>query len=290
MVAVSTRRPERRRRRERSRMASVALHAGLVTGSLIALFPAVWIALTSLQPRHVWQSTSVEVVSDPTLSNYVHVLTQTPFLRWFANTVVVAGMTTVVALFLAATTGYAVSRFRFPGMRPLMWSLLITQMFPVAILIVPLYTVMARIGLINHHLGLTLTYLTIAVPFCAWMLRGYFDTIPVTIDEAGRVDGLTPFGTFWRLVLPLAKPALAVVGFFAFITAWGEVAFASAFMIDADNFTLAVGLRAQFVAERRAEWGYLSAAAVMIAIPALLVFLGAQRHLEGGLTAGATKS
>ncbi|QVQ52878.1 carbohydrate ABC transporter permease [Spiractinospora alimapuensis] len=276
--------------RERGVLASVGLHLGLVTASLIALLPVVWIVLTSIQPRHVWQSTSVEVVRDPTFANYLHVLTETPFLRWFANTLVVAGLTTVVALFLAATTGYAVSRFRFPGMRPLMWSLLITQMFPVAILIVPLYTVLVRLGLINHHLGLTLTYLTIAVPFCAWMLRGYFDTIPTEIDEAGRMDGLTPFGTFWRLVLPLAKPGLAVVGFFAFITAWGEVAFASAFMIDADNFTLAVGLRTQFVAERRAEWGYLSAAAVMIAVPALLVFLGAQRHLEGGLTAGATKT
>lgn len=279
-----------RERRRRSTLASVGLHLGLVTASLIALLPAVWIVLTSIQPRHVWQSTSVEVLREPTLANYLHVLTATPFLRWFANTLVVAGLTTVVALFLAATTGYAVSRFRFPGMRPLMWSLLITQMFPVAILIVPLYTVLVRLGLINHHLGLTLTYLTIAVPFCAWMLRGYFDTIPAEIDEAGRMDGLTPFGTFWRLVLPLSKPGLAVVGFFAFITAWGEVAFASAFMIDADNFTLAVGLRTQFVAERRAEWGYLSAAAVMIAIPALLVFLGAQRHLESGLTAGATKT
>ncbi|MDS1269290.1 carbohydrate ABC transporter permease [Lipingzhangella sp. LS1_29] len=278
-----------RRRRHRSRAASVALHTTLVLASAIAILPAVWIAITSLQPRQAWQSTQIEFLGEATLANYVHVVTNTEFPRWFANSVLVAGGTTLFALFVAATTGYAVSRFRFPGMRPLMWSLLITQMFPVAILIVPIYNVLLRLGLINSHLGLTLTYLTIAVPFCAWMLRGYFNTIPVEIDEAGRMDGLSPFGTFWRLILPLAKPGLAVVAFFAFITAWGEVAFATAFMTTESNYTLAVGLQ-HFVGERRAEWGMLSAAAVLIAIPATLVFLLAQRHLEGGLTAGATKT
>ncbi|MGH3658936.1 MAG: sugar ABC transporter permease, partial [Micromonosporaceae bacterium] len=210
------------------------------------------------------------------------------FPLWFLNSVLVAGLTTVIAVFLSATTGYAVSRFRFPGMRPLMWSLLITQMFPVAVLIVPIYNLLGGLGLIDNLGGLVITYLTFAVPFCAWMLKGYFDTIPIGIDEAGRVDGLSPFGTFWRLVLPLARPGLAVAAFYAFITAWGEVAFATAFMTGDEHYTLAVGLQ-QYVGQHKAEWGLLTAASVVISVPTAAVFLLVQRNLVTGLTAGGTK-
>ncbi|MBB6171599.1 arabinogalactan oligomer/maltooligosaccharide transport system permease protein [Nocardiopsis mwathae] len=282
----------RRRRagpRTRPRAASLALHGVLLCASGAAVLPVVWIVLTSLKPRGAWQSTRIELFHDPSPANYVQVLGSTSFLTWFANSLVVAGGTTALALLLAATTGYALSRFRFPGMRPLLWTLLVTQMFPVAILIVPLYNVLSGLGLINTHLGLTLTYLTIAVPFSAWMLRGTFDTIPVEIDEAGRVDGLSPLGTFWRLVLPLARPGLAVVAFYAFITAWGEVAYATAFLTTDATATLAVGL-GQFVGQQKAEWGMLSAASVLIAAPATVVFLLVQRHLVAGLAAGSGKS
>ncbi|WP_246062175.1 sugar ABC transporter permease [Haloactinospora alba] len=242
-----------------------------------------------MKPRGAWQTAEVELFYSPNLENYTQVLTSSSFLLWFSNSVVVAGGTTLVAVFVAATTGYALSRFRFPGMRPLLWSLLITQMFPVAILIVPIYNVLAGMGLINNHAGLILTYLTIAIPFCAWMLRGYMDSIPVEIDEAGRMDGLSPWGTFFRLILPLSRPGVAVVAFYAFITAWGEVAYATAFMTSESNYTLAVGL-GQFVGQQKAEWGMLSAASVLIAAPATVVFLLVQRHLVSGLTAGGTKS
>jgi arabinogalactan oligomer/maltooligosaccharide transport system permease protein len=196
---------------------------------------------------------------------------------------------TVIGVVIAASTGYAISRFRFPGFRSIMWMLLITQMFPVAILIVPIYNLMAGLGLINQLPGLVIAYLTSAVPFCAWMMKGYFDTVPVSIDEAGRVDGLTPFGTFWRLILPLSKPGLAVAAFYSFLTAWAEVAYATAFMTGDDKYTLAVGL-AQFVGQHKAEWGLLTASSVLIAAPAAVVFLLVQRHLVTGLTAGATKA
>ncbi|GAA3759860.1 sugar ABC transporter permease [Salinactinospora qingdaonensis] len=288
-MVTTVKRGASRVRRERSRLASVGLHAILIAASAVAVFPVLWIVLTSLKPRGAWQTTEIELFHDPNLDNYIQVLSSGAFLRWFANSVIVASGTTLFAVFVAATTGYAISRFRFPGMRPLMWTLLVTQMFPVAILIVPIYNVLAGLGLINNHLGLMLTYLTMAVPFCAWMLRGYFNTIPVEIDEAGRVDGLSPFGTFRRLVLPLARPGLAVVAFYAFITAWGEVAYATAFMTADENYTLAVGLQ-QYVGQFRAEWGMLSAASVLIAAPATVVFLLVQRNLVTGLTSGSTKT
>ncbi|WP_443066749.1 sugar ABC transporter permease [Streptomyces sp. NBC_01255] len=273
-------------RGSRSPIASVGLHLTLIITSVIAVFPVLWVLLTSLKPAKY--ATTTDFVKETTLENYTNLLRDTPFLTWFWNSLLVAGLTTVVGVFISATTGYAVSRFRFPGKRGLMWTLLITQMFPVAVLIVPIYNIMSSMGLLNQPVGLVITYLTIAVPFCAWMMKGFFDTIPREIDESGYVDGLTPFGTFWRLILPLAKPGIAVTAFYSFITAWGEVAYASAFMVGDENLTLAGGLQ-KFVNQYGAQWGPMAAASVLIAVPAALVFLFAQRHLVTGMSAGAVK-
>ncbi|MER5304067.1 MULTISPECIES: sugar ABC transporter permease [Streptomyces] len=276
-----------RPRGERGPLASVALHVTLLIASAIAVLPPLWLLVTSFKPKS--EAFSTAIVKDFTFGNYDHVLNDTEFLSWVGNSLFVVGLTTVIGVFISATTGYAVSRFKFPGMRPLMWLLLITQMFPVAVLIVPLYNLLASMGLLNQPMGLVLTYLTIAVPFSAWMMKGYFDTIPVEIDEAGRVDGLNPFGTFWRLIMPLAKPGLAVTGFYSFITGWAEVAYASAFMTGEENLTLAGGLQT-FVNQYTSDWGSLTAAAVIVAVPAAVIFGFVQRHLVSGLTAGATKS
>lgn len=248
-----------------------------------------WLILTSLKPRDGWLSTELELFNQPSLDNYTRVLTETQFPTWLLNSVIAAGLTTILGVFLASTTGYAISRFRFPGHRGVMWMLLITQMFPVAILIVPLYNLMAGLGLLNQIPGLVIAYMTVSVPFCAWMMKSYFDSIPREIDEAGMVDGLTPFGTFWRVILPLARPSLAVTAFYSFMTAWGEVAYASVFMSQEEKRTLGVGLQ-QFVGQHWSDWGLLTASAVLIAVPASIVFLLVQRHLVAGLTAGATKS
>ncbi|MDT0444172.1 sugar ABC transporter permease [Streptomyces johnsoniae] len=285
---VGTARARRvRRRGERSRAASIGLHATLLVAALIAVFPPFWLLVTSFKPKA--DTFTRSLVSNFTLDNYDHVINDTEFLTWFGNSVLIVVVTTVIGVFISSTTGYALSRFRFPGMRPLLWTLLITQMFPMAVLIVPLYNLMARYGLLNQPTGLIVTYLTIAVPFCAWMMKGFFDTVPVSIDESGRVDGLTPFGTFWRLIMPLARPGLAVTGFYTFVTAWAEVAYATAFMTGEQNLTLAGGLQT-FVNQHTQDWHLMTAAAVLIAVPATLVFGYAQRHLQSGLTAGATKS
>ncbi|MDB1087866.1 carbohydrate ABC transporter permease [Streptomyces sp. ACA25] len=274
-------------RGERGPLASFGLHAGLLLAAFLALFPPFWLLITSFKPRS--ETFSLSLVSDFTLENYDHVLNNTAFLTWFGNSVLIVVVTTFLGVFIASTTGYALSRFRFPGMRSIMWTLLITQMFPMAVLIVPLYNLMSRYGLLNQPVGLIVTYLTIAVPFCAWMMKGFFDTIPVSIDESGRVDGLSPFGTFWRLIMPLAKPGIAVTAFYSFVTGWAEVAYATAFMTGEQNLTLAGGLQT-FVNQHTQEWHHMTAAAVLIAIPATLVFGYAQKHLQAGLTAGATKA
>ncbi|GGV30846.1 ABC transporter permease [Kitasatospora herbaricolor] len=278
-----------RRRGEPSPLGKALSHGALILASLIALFPVLWIVFISLGPDKTDYLHPGAILDKMTTSNYSTVLFDTDFFTWFGNAALVSGVTTVVGVLIAATTGYAVSRMRFPGHRPLMWSLLVTQMFPIAVLIVPMYTILSTLGLLDSYLGLILVYSTTTVPYCAWLLKGYFDTIPVEIDEAGRVDGLNPFGTFWRLVLPLARPGLAVAAFYSFLTAWAEVAFASTFMLSSDKYTLAVGLQT-FVSEHDAQWNLMAATAVLIAIPSSLLFYLVQRHLVTGLTAGASKS
>jgi len=277
-----------RRRGGRGPLASIALHGTLIVASLIALFPIVWVVLSSLKPGYAVQSTELALVKDPTLANYEYVLTETNFPRWVVNSVLVAAATMVIGVFISATTGYALSRFNFPGRRQLLLIFLVTQMFPVAVLIVPIYTIMARLGLINTLGSLVIAYLTIAVPFCSWMFKGYFDSIDTSLDEAAAIDGCGPFATFWRIVLPLARPGIAVTAFYTFLTAWGEVAYATAFIQTDSRFTLGYGLQ-QFVPAFNPQWEYLTASAVLITIPAGVVFFFAQRHLVSGLTSGATK-
>lgn len=282
-------RPARPRgREERSLGASVALHGTLLVAVTIALFPVVWVFLASLKPQSAIQSSEVTLIDQPTLENYQRVLFDTNFPTWFLNSVIVAAFTMVVGMAMSATAGYALSRFNFPGKRGLMWVFLITQMFPVAILIVPIYTIMASLDLIDTKASLVIAYCTVAVPFCTWMLRGYFDTIPRDLDEAAAIDGLGPFKTFWFVILPLARPGLAVTAFYTFLTAWGEVAYAIAFILSDKKLTLGAGLQ-QFVPQFNPQWDLLTAGAVLIMLPASLVFYFAQKHLVAGLTAGGTK-
>ncbi|BFV60299.1 ABC transporter permease subunit [Kitasatospora sp. CMC57] len=278
-----------RRRGESSPLVRVLSHVALVFASLVALFPVLYIGFISLGPDKMDYLHPGQIFDKITFSNYSKVLFETDFASWFLNSVIVAGGTTVFGVLVAATTGYAVSRMRFPGHRQLMWTLLVTQMFPIAVLIVPMYTILASLKLLDGYTGLIIVYSATTVPYCAWLLKGYFDTIPVEIDEAGRVDGLSPFGTFWRLVIPLARPGLAVAAFYSFLTAWAEVAFASTFLLSSGKYTLAVGLQT-FVSQYESQWNLMAATSVLIALPAALVFYLVQRHLVTGLTAGAAKS
>ncbi|MBW3083835.1 hypothetical protein KEM60_00013 [Austwickia sp. TVS 96-490-7B] len=282
------RKPAGQTRRGRTVGASIALHATLISACVIAVFPIAWITLASFKPAA--QISSLNPLVSPSLDNYIRLLSTTEFLTWFWNSVSLAIFTMIIGITMSATAGYALSRFNFPGRRTLMWTFLITQMFPVSILIVPIYTIMSTLGLINTHASLVFAYCTIAVPFCTWMLKGYFDSIPQELDEAAQIDGLGPFGTFWRVILPLARPGLAVTAFYTFLTAWGEVAYASAFLNTDNRYTLAYGMQI-FVPRPPSEphWDLLTAAAVLITIPAGLVFFFAQRHLVAGLTAGSTK-
>jgi arabinogalactan oligomer/maltooligosaccharide transport system permease protein len=277
-----------RRRGRPGRGTSAGLHAVLAAAAFVAFFPIGWICYISLGPGEFDYRHPARILHHATLANYGYVIRHTKFTTWLVNSLIVALGTTLIGVLIAASAGYAVSRMRFPGRGGLMYSFLLTQMFPVAVLMVPLYKIMAGLGLLDSYTGLIVIYCSTAVPYCAWLLKGYFDTVPLEIDEAGRIDGLTPFGTFWRLIVPLARPGLAVAAFYTFLTAWGEVAYATHFMLSEDKYTLAVGLQT-YVSQFNSQWNYMAATSVMIAVPAGLVFYLVQRQLVSGLTAGGTK-
>ncbi|MGW3663815.1 sugar ABC transporter permease [Streptomyces sp. NPDC005141] len=277
-----------RKRGRRGLVGSLVSHGILIVASLVALFPIAWLVYLSLGPDQDDYLHPERIWDTMTFDNYSFVLQHTNFFEWMKSSLIVSLGTTVVGVMVAATTGYAVSRMRFPGYKKFMWVLLVTQMFPIAVLIVPMYQILSDLQLIDSYLGLILVYCSTAVPYSAWLLKGYFDTIPFEIDEAGRVDGLSPFGTFFRLILPLAKPGLAVAAFYNFITAFGEVAFASTFMLDDSKYTFAVGLQS-FVSEHDAQRNLMAATAVLVAIPVSAFFYLVQKNLVTGLTAGGTK-
>jgi arabinogalactan oligomer / maltooligosaccharide transport system permease protein len=290
-VAVPAVERGRRRRRGRRPAVSAALHLGLLGAVLIAIFPVLWIVLSSFKHANDINPPRLQILPpDWTAANYRHVLSGNDhiFLHWLANSLIIAFFTTVVGIFVAATAAYAFSRYRFPGYRPALTSFLITQMFPGAILLVPIYNIIVKLDLLNTKTALVLAYSTVAVPFCVWMLKGYFDTIPISLEEAGRIDGLTPFGTFWRIVIPLSLPGLIVTGFYTFLTAWNEVMFANVFLTSEKNYTLPIGLRV-YVNQFEIHYENLTAGAVLVTIPAIVVFLIAQRYLISGLTRGGVK-
>ena len=291
-LAATRRAPRGRRRGKRPWYSSLALHGGLVVAAVIAVFPVFWIGISSFKPdEEITGQAELNVWPDDwTWSNYRNVITNNDyeFVHWFWNSIAIALVTTVIGVFLAATAGYALSRYRFPGYRPALNSFLVTQMFPAAILLVPIYNIIVNLGLLNTKGALILTYSSVAVPFCTWMLKGYFDTIPISLEEAGRIDGLTPFGTFWKIVMPLSLPGIAVTSFYSFITAWNEVAFANVILTENDTYTLPVGLRT-YVFQFDQDWELLTAGSMLVLIPAAIMFLLAQRYLVSGLTRGGVK-
>jgi arabinogalactan oligomer/maltooligosaccharide transport system permease protein len=210
------------------------------------------------------------------------------FGRQLLNSLIVALCTTILGIFLATTAAYAFSRFRFPGRRAGLLSFLVIQMFPGTMMMIPLYILISSLGLLDQLLGLILVYSTTAIPFCVWMLKGYFDTIPRELEESAIIDGASRFRIFWSIILPLAKPAIAVTGLFSFMTAWNEFILAATFMNDETAQTLPVMLNG-FVSSTTVEWGHFAAGAIIVSIPVVALFFLLQRHLVSGLTAGGVK-
>jgi len=221
--------------------------------------------------------------------NFRSLFADQPFSRWLLNSVVISLATTVLGVFLASTAAYAFSRFRFAGRRAGLMLFLVSQMFPGTLMLIPLYILIVQVlGLESSYVGLVLIYTSTAIPLCVWMMKGYFDTIPRELEESALIDGASQSTIFFRIVLPLAKPAVAVTALFSFMTAWNEFVQAATLMNKEQMYTAPVGLRF-FVSGFSEQWGYFAAGSIIAAIPVVVLFLFLQKYLVSGLTAGAVK-
>ena len=272
-----------------SRAQLLITHLVLIVFTLFAVVPIIWVVLTSLKTESEVFSGQLRILPlSPTLDNFGELLSRGDFLGWAVNSIFVAVITTIVGVFLASTCAYALSRFRFRGRSASLYVFLVAQMFPGVILLVALYQIFTSLGLLDTPWALVLAYSTISIPFCILMLKGFFDTIPWELEEAARVDGVGVFGSFWRIVIPLSIPGIAVTAFYSFITAWNEFLFARSFLTSREQLTLPVGT-ATFVDAFNQPWALLSAASVLISVPVIIFFYAAQRYLLSGLTTGGVK-
>jgi arabinogalactan oligomer/maltooligosaccharide transport system permease protein len=267
----------------------IASYAVLVLFSIIALYPVLQIFNISLRPANRLLSTSLELIpANASWDNYVALFTERPFFIWLGNSTFVAVVVTLTGVALASTTGYAFSRYSFVGKKVGMLSLLVTQMFPATMLLLPMYIMLVKLHLINTYLGIMITYSATALPFCIWQMKGYYDTIPVSLEEAGRIDGASQLQIFFRIILPLAAPALVITALFSFMSAWTEYVVAAQILQDTDLWTLPLGLKS-FESNMGSEWGLYGAASVMVSIPVVILFLSLSRWLVSGLTLGSVK-
>ncbi|MBM4368771.1 MAG: sugar ABC transporter permease [Deltaproteobacteria bacterium] len=270
----------------------IATHAALLLLTVATMLPLLWVIRMALSPS---QGFSIGLsLTDFTLDNFRSVLATTTstgealFARQLFNSLVVSAATAALGVVLACTAGYALSRWSFPGREQLMGSFLVMQMFPAVVMSVPLYMLLDALHLLDSLAGLVLVYATTSVPFATWNLKGYFDTIPRELEEAATMDGASRWTTFTRVILPLARPAIAVTALFAFMTAWNEFILAATLMGDERAYTLPVVLNG-YVGEFGAEWGKFAAGSIIVSVPVVALFFVLQKQLVEGLTAGGVK-
>ncbi len=261
---------------------------------IFTVVPMAWMVITSLKtgfaatqyPPQWWPA-------EPTLENYARLLDPNnrvgqDFLRYFWNSFYVSLLTTVLGVIVAVPAAYAFSRFRFPGRTFLFFAVLLRNMFPAVIFLVPLFILMRWLGLVNTHGSLVLTYLTFGLPLAIWLLMGFYDNIPIQLEQAARIDGATRFQAFFLIVMPLSTPGIIATSIYSFIGAWNEYIYAYTFLSKEEQMTLPVGIQ-RFFAEFATDWPGLMAATFLMSVPVVVLFLVLQRYFVRALTEGAVK-
>jgi multiple sugar transport system permease protein len=259
-----------------------------------AVLPMAWMFSTSIKSEFAATQQPPQWIPDePTFEQYVTLLspanpTGQQFLGYLRNSIWVSTATTVLGVLIAVPAAYAFSRFSFPGREPLFFSVLVRNMFPVVVFLIPLFILMKRLGLIDTHLSLILTYLTFGLPLSIWLLKGFYDNIPPELERAARIDGATRFQAFWKIVMPLSMPGIVATAIYAFIQGWNEYVYARTFINSEELMTMPVGLE-NFFSEYVSNWPGLMAASFIMSVPVVVLFLVLQRHFVRALTEGAVK-
>lgn len=275
--------------RRRALALSLGHYAALACYMAFALFPLFWLIKISVTPDRLLFTEGVALwPSRMTWENFDFVLLQSDFPAFFANSVAVSLGTAAIVTVVAAAAGYAFSRFRFRGRYIVVFIMLLTQMFPLVMLIAPIYRLMTPIGLTDNLVGLIIVYTAFNVPFATFLMQSFFDGIPKELEEAAMIDGCTRLTALRRVIFPLTLPGMAATLGFVFTAAWSELLFALMLISSEEQMTFPVGLLT-FISKFSVDWGQMMAAAVLALIPACIFFAFIQRFLVQGLTAGAVK-
>lgn len=260
---------------------------------VFSAFPFLALISTSFKPpEEIYSSDHTLLPKEPTIQGYIDILNPAMptfnFVQWLGNSLITTGISTIVSVMVAAFGGYAMSRFRFVGRLTIGYLILVTQVIPTSLLLIPLYITMAQLNLLDSLMGIVLVYTAFNIPYCTWTMKGYIDGIPVALEEAAQIDGCTQGKAFLRVILPLCIPGLISTTLFAFIASWNEYVFASVMLRAYDKWTVSLGLT-MFKGQHTTNWNGLMAGGIIITVPIVIAFWLLQRHLITGMTAGAVK-
>ena len=257
---------------------------------LLIAFPLFWMIITSLKPEsELFTRPPTFFPSEYTLANYERLLFDTHFPTFFMNSSIVALGTTLLVIVVATLGAHSLVTFRYRGRRLLAQAVLFTYLLPSVILVIPLYLVMARLGLVNSLLGLVICYATFALPFALWLLRSFMTAIPIDLESAAMIDGASRIRAFIDVILPQALPGIISTALFTFIVAWNEYLFALVLINRQLSMTLPVGVFSVLINPHQIEWGLMMTASVMMSVPLIIAFSFLQKHLTRGFGAGAVK-
>jgi ABC-type glycerol-3-phosphate transport system permease component len=275
--------------RSRAFLLRLALYLAMTALTIAVLFPILWMASSSFKPQSELFARDMKILPvNWTLENYRNVWSGTSFPTYFYNSFKIAVISTASSVFIGMYAGYAIARINFRGRYAFGMLMLIAQMFPSILLVIPTFIIMQKVGLLNTHIALIICYTAFSLPFTIWLLRGFFESIPEELEDAAAVDGAGILTTFHRIILPLAGPGLAAVTIFSFIRSWNEFLFALVFLQSRTLFTMPIGL-ASFQEEYTFRWDLIMAGASIITLPVLLFFLLMQKFIVQGLLGGAVK-
>jgi multiple sugar transport system permease protein len=270
----------------------ILLHLGLVPFLFFALFPFYHMTLTSLKTdREMYDLTAVPLLirEGPTLQHYAYLLWETAFLTWTKNSLLVTGLATAVSVIIGTIAAYALARMKFFGVGAFGTGVFVTYLVPTSLLFLPLAQVVHWLGLADSKWALVVTYPTFLVPFCTWLLMGYFRTVPKEVEECAMVDGATRLQALWRIVLPMAIPGLVCAVLFAFTLSWNEFIYALTFTSSSEEITASVGVTSELIRGDIYFWGALMAGAVLGSVPIVILYVFFLDYYVSGLTAGAVK-
>ncbi len=263
----------------------------VIATCIVLAFPLYWMVITSILKRGSLLAYPPKILpglNDIHLEPYLNVIKQKSLINWFFNSTVVTFFSTLFSLLVSMFAAYSLSRYKSVGSRLMGYCLLIIRMLPGTLMIIPLYMIFQRMGLLNNKLSLIIGNVAFITPFAVWMMKGYFDGIPVSLEESAQIDGCTLFQSIWKVIMPLTAPGLAATTIYSAMLSWDEFLFAKTFMTGQDSWTITVGITS-LIGEHVVIWDEMMAMAVFSILPILILFILLERHLVSGLTGGAVK-